>query len=402
MSSTLVLSAYDLSDEGPARAFNEDATLVRDDLGLFAVADGAGGKGKGDVASTLALRTIENYVGATVRRTHERPDYDRLGNPEQARRLSRAVHQAHKNLRDAQQGSSERAGMATTVTALLLAPRTGHLHIAHVGDSRCYRMRHGRMEALTEDHSIARDVLERRPDVPDEVLARLPRNSVVRALGMQTDLRVSIRSVHLVPGDRFLLCTDGLAAAVHFDKIWRLLREAAPPSVVASELLSQALAAESQDNISLVVIDCDERGVDDNLPTRPYNRAPQSSRPVTALHELADYGDDPPSAGMLDFGPELATDEFLEAIESWEDEVEPPTIALEETSGIEVNPVLLSPAIEIPRHERGFRAGEGAESESSGWDEEPPPSYNVADDDIEVESEGDLDVADAPGLPDRD
>ncbi|HSC88193.1 MAG TPA: PP2C family serine/threonine-protein phosphatase [Polyangiaceae bacterium] len=399
MSSTLVLSAYDLTDEGPARSFNEDATLVRDDLGLFAVADGAGGKGKGDVASALALRSLENYVGATVRAAFESPDHDLLGNAEQARRLSRAVHRAHKNLREAQVGSAERAGMAATLTALLVGPRTGEVHLAHVGDSRCYRLRHGRLEQLSDDHSVARDVLERRPELDADVLSRLPKNAVVRALGMHQELRVTMRSFLLAPGDRFLLCTDGLSSVVPFQRLWRVLREADPPSVVASELLSHALAAEGRDNVALVVIDVEEQEVDENVPTRPYNRAPISSRLQTALQELPEEDDLPPtSAAILDFGPELATDEFLSRIEDWDDEDAAEAPPGSEPSGVAVEPARLAPAVEVPHHAHGFEPGEGAVVE---WDDDPPESYNLDEQDVEVESEGDLDVDD--GLsPDRE
>src|SRR5690606_7578181 len=110
MSESLGLTGYDLTDEGPGRTVNEDATLVREDLGLFAVADGAGGRGRGDVAANLALRTIENYVGSTVRRSHERPDYDQLGTPEQARRISAAVHRAHANILEVMRQDPQRKG----------------------------------------------------------------------------------------------------------------------------------------------------------------------------------------------------------------------------------------------------------------------------------------------------
>src|SRR6188508_1250565 len=119
MGFVLKLTGYDLSDGGPGRTVNEDATLVREDLGLFAVADGAGGRGKGDVAANLTLRSIENYIGSTVRRSHERPDYDILGTPEQARRLSAAVHQAHQNILDVVLDDPSRKGMASTVVAIL-------------------------------------------------------------------------------------------------------------------------------------------------------------------------------------------------------------------------------------------------------------------------------------------
>lgn len=274
MSITLVLRGYDLSDEGPHRTVNEDATLVRDDLGLYAVADGAGGRGLGDVAANLALRSIENYIGATVRRSHDRPDYDLLGIPEQARRLSSAVHQAHQNIVQIAGEDATRKGMASTAVAILLAPRTRQIHIAHVGNSRCYRIRHGRLELMTNDHTISTEILERRPNTPDRVLANLPRNSIVSALGMDQEFRVSMRSLDLLSGDRFLLCTDGLTSAVDTATIWLTARELEAASVIASELLGHALSAGTQDNVSILVADCREQTIHAEMETRPYNEIP--------------------------------------------------------------------------------------------------------------------------------
>lgn len=322
----LLLSGYDISDEGPARTVNEDATLVREDLGLFAVADGAGGRGLGDVAANLALRSIENYIGATVRRSHERPDYDLLGTPEQARRLSSAVHQAHQNVLQIASEDKSRQGMASTVVALLLAPRTKQAHIAHVGNSRCYRLRHGRLELLTVDHTISTEILERRPNTPDRVLENLPRNSIVSALGMDQPLRVPLRSVDLIPGDRFVLCTDGLTSAVDTATIWLTARELDSASVIASELLGHALAARTQDNVSILIVDCHETLESLDLETQRYNEIPlppdeeeeilkHEERPGDALEPLFDD-----AGGLAIDGP------VHEAIERWSRDSEPPTV----------------------------------------------------------------------------
>jgi serine/threonine protein phosphatase PrpC len=319
---SLSLSGYDLSDEGPGRTVNEDAALVREDLGLFAVADGAGGRGRGDVAANLALRTIENYVGSTVRRSHERPDFDLLGIPEQARRISSAVHQAHANILEILKQDPKREGMATTIVALLFAPRTLQVHIAHVGDSRCYRMRHGRLELLTTDHTIANEILERRPDTPDDVLEQLPRNSVTSALGMNIDFRVAVRTLDLVAGDRFLLCTDGLTTAVSTETIWATLREPEPTSVVVSELLGHALAARSPDNISVLVADCLEKVVDEEIATQRYNEIPlrPPSQPVI------EPDDGPNSADLI--GPEILAPSSIEPVEDFGLDSELPTAPL--------------------------------------------------------------------------
>lgn len=325
MSVSLSLSGYDLTDEGPGRTVNEDATLSREDLGLFAVADGAGGRGRGDVAANLALRTIENYVGSTVRRSHERPDFDLLGVPEQARRLSAAVHQAHANILEVLKQDPKREGMATTVVAVLFAPRTLQIHIAHVGDSRCYRLRHGRLELLTSDHTIANEILERRPETPDEVLEQLPRNSVTSALGMKIDFRVSVRTLDLLAGDRFLLCTDGLTTSVSTETLWSTLREPEPASVAVSELLSHALAARSQDNISILVADCIEKIISEEVATQRYNEIPL--RPPSKPSIEPDEG--PSSAELI--GPEILSPPEFEPVEDFGTDSELPTAPLSDS-----------------------------------------------------------------------
>ncbi len=322
MSVSLDLTGYDLSDEGPGRTVNEDATLLRSDLGLFAVADGAGGRGRGDVAANFALRTLENYIGSTVRRSHARPDYDLLGTPEEARRLSAAVHQAHQNILEVVAQDPKRKDMATTIVALLFAARTRQVHIAHVGDSRCYRMRHGRLERLTVDDTIATEILQLRPDTPDEVLDQLPRNSVVRALGMREGFRVCVTSHDVIPGDRFLLCSDGLTSFVGTVDIWETMRRADPASVLASELLSRALAARSQDNISVVVLDCQEQDIDDAVETRRYHETLSSPPSAPSI----DVTEGPNSALLR--GPEVLQGSLLEALEDFETDSEQPTFVL--------------------------------------------------------------------------
>jgi len=274
MRTSLRTTGYDVTDEGPARTVNEDATLVREDLGLFAVADGAGGIGQGNVASALALRALENHLGQSARSALERPDYDALGNPEQAKRLSQAVHAAHRNLLEIKSSDPTRREMATTIAALLFSARTEQIHLAYVGDSRIYRLRHGRLELLTVDHTIATDVLERQPDLTDDVLAGILRNSVVRALGVDDDFRVSVRSFSALAADRYLLCTDGLSSTVDFEALWRTMRAPGSAAELASRLMAQAVALGSPDNVSVVLVDVTEVDLQEDYSTRRYNDIP--------------------------------------------------------------------------------------------------------------------------------
>lgn len=230
--------------------------LVRADLALFVVADGAGGNNSGEVASALAARSMENYFGATIRATHEAPEFNSLGMPNGARRLSSAVHKANRDVVEIARTSTKHRGMGTTIVAASFSPRSGLMHVAHVGDSRCYRMRGSDLELLTKDHSLLTDVIEQRPDLDDEMMAKLPKNIVTRALGINGQLRVSISSFSVVEGDRYLLCSDGLSGPIAGSELAEILAKQIPAEEVVNELVARANDHGGPDNLSALVIDC--------------------------------------------------------------------------------------------------------------------------------------------------
>ena len=256
MTAQLVLQAGGATDVGKRRTHNEDAVLVRDDLNLFLVADGAGGHNAGEVASALCARSMANYFGATIRSSHQSPEFDRFAIPHGARRLSAAVLKANRDIVEISRSSQAHRGMGTTVVAACFSPRSGLMHVAHVGDSRCYRLRAGHLELLTKDHSLLTDVIEQRPELDDQVLARLPKNVVTRALGMDGQLRVSMRSYAVVEGDRYLLCSDGLSGPVPATEIAATLGRDETPQQIATRLIGQANAAGGPDNIAVLVLHC--------------------------------------------------------------------------------------------------------------------------------------------------
>jgi len=256
MTVELVLQAGGATDVGKRRTNNEDTVLVRSDLGLYLVADGAGGHNAGDVASALCARSMANYFGATIRTTHESGEFNRFGIANGARRLSAAVLKANRDILEISRSSQLHRGMGTTVVAACFSPRSGLMHVAHVGDSRCYRLRAGHLELLTNDHSLLTDVMEQRPELDDQVLAKLPKNVVTRALGMDTELRVSIRSHAVVEGDRYLLCSDGLSGPVSAPEIATALSRDASPDEIVERLLTLANDAGGPDNIAALVLQC--------------------------------------------------------------------------------------------------------------------------------------------------
>jgi len=257
MTAQLVLQAGGATDVGKRRAHNEDTLLVSDELSLYLVADGAGGHNAGEVASALCARSMANYFGATIRSTHQTPEFDRFGIPSGARRLSAAVLKANKDIVEISRSSQAHRGMGTTVVAACFSARSGLMHVAHVGDSRCYRLRAGHLELLTQDHSLLTDVIEQRPELDDQVLLKLPKNVVTRALGIDVQLRVSMRSYAVVEGDRYLLCSDGLSKPVSAPALAAALGRQESPLQSASRLIEMANAGGGPDNVTALVLHCE-------------------------------------------------------------------------------------------------------------------------------------------------
>jgi protein phosphatase len=253
---SLSIQAAGATDVGRQRTHDEDAVLVRPDLRLYVVADGAGGHNAGNVASALALTTVAQHFEATERAYREQPDVDRFGIPTGARRLAVAVRKANREIIEISRASKKYGGMGSTIVAAAAAARAPALHVAHVGDSRCYRLRDGRLERLTHDHSILHDVIELTPEMPDEAIAKLPRKVVTRALGMEENVRVTVRSFEVAPDDVYLLCSDGLTGELSDEQIRRVLLLPEEPSILVARLIALANEAGGSDNIAAVVLRC--------------------------------------------------------------------------------------------------------------------------------------------------
>ena len=277
------------------REVNEDAALERPDLGLFVLADGAGGEGAGDIASQLALGTIATTFEASGEGRAERADVDSFGLYVDARRLVSAIQHANRAVME-RRGSEN--GMGTTVVAALPVASYGAIHVAHVGDSRCYRWRDGLLELLTEDHSLLQDVLEMWPDMGDDVLKKLPRNVVTRALGMNDPLRVTVRTFELVPRDRYLLCSDGITEALPPYRINALLGTAQSVEEAAESLVEAARDAGARDNITALVVVC-APGNEDAESVAPPSVEPAFLVPTGERESVPPHGDDEPEIVIL-------------------------------------------------------------------------------------------------------
>ncbi|MFT5358217.1 MAG: serine/threonine protein phosphatase PrpC [Polyangiales bacterium] len=258
------------------RDHNEDAILLRRELGLFVLADGAGGASAGNVASSLATSTIAHEIEQmpTTR------GFGTLGLPLGARRLSAAVQSANAQIVHLARSSDRFQGMGTTVVAALVEHDVGIMHLAHVGDSRCYRLRGGHVELLTQDHSLANDVLELAPEIGEERSRSLPSRVITRALGMSARVRVSMQTLAIVPGDRYLLCSDGLTDELDEEQIADALRQSVRPPALVKLLLDIADAANARDNTAVIVFDI-HAIADVDWPTPPLRARPTKNTEVS-------------------------------------------------------------------------------------------------------------------------
>jgi protein phosphatase len=247
-----------VSDPGLRRASNEDSFRVRPDIGLFIVADGMGGHVAGEVASRVAVEAIEAFTeetaGADKNRTWPFPFEPSLSL--EANRLKAAFRLANRKIAAAIADSQELRGMATTASAILSGARTAC--VAHVGDSRVYVLRDSTLEQLTRDHSWVEEQVRAGTMSPSAARQHPWRNVVTRALSGGEDPEVDVQDLEPKPGERYLLCSDGLFTAVNDQQIAALLGDrSAPLQEICQRLVEAANAAGGPDNITALVLQVD-------------------------------------------------------------------------------------------------------------------------------------------------
>lgn len=248
------ISYQAVTDVGRKRKGNEDSLFVNPEMRLFVVADGMGGHAAGEVASRIAVDSINEFVCLTGGDDEitwpfgldESISYD--GN-----RLKTAVRYANRKVLDATRESSEYEGMATTVAAVLVDGDTANL--AHVGDSRIYLFREGQLSLLTNDHSWVNEQLQNGVLTAEQARTHPLRNVVTRALGGRNDLLVEMQAHPMLTGDLLLLCSDGLTTMLPDEEIGRLVREAdGDVTSAADALVAEANARGGEDNITVVLV----------------------------------------------------------------------------------------------------------------------------------------------------
>jgi protein phosphatase len=249
------LIAAGLSDVGQQREHNEDSFCILPEFELYIVADGMGGHKAGDVASKMATHSIASFFQATASEDATWPFHFDPHLSVEENRLITGIKVANKKIFEASARHSEVQGMGTTVVGALFSRAQNKIYVAHVGDSRCYRIRDGEIALLTRDHSLVNDYLLVMPDMPQEQRDELPKNVITRALGMQDTVVVDLVPEQPKPGDCYVLCSDGLSGMITDDELRDTVLAAAPDMELAvKNLVAKANAAGGEDNITVVVI----------------------------------------------------------------------------------------------------------------------------------------------------
>jgi PPM family protein phosphatase len=226
------------TDVGLVRSNNQDRLLMADPL--YAVADGMGGAAAGEVASATAVNTLREVFAP-------------IGTPT-ADDLVRSAEAANRAVWDLAEANPEMRGMGTTLVALALV-QDGRLAIINIGDSRVYALHHGELRQITEDHNLVAELVAQGRLSEEEAEFHPRRNIMTRALGVDPDVPVDLFLEDAGPGDRYLLCSDGLPREVKDEHIASILRRLRDPAEAAKELVDEAKRRGGSDNITVVVVD---------------------------------------------------------------------------------------------------------------------------------------------------
>lgn len=250
----LKLKSGALTDIGQKRHHNEDCVFVNEAIGLFAVADGMGGHAAGEVASGAAIAALGEFVA----QAHDdenitwpmaiREEFSREENI-----LHTAVALANQQVCSLAGENSAFGGMGTTIAAVYVYDDAAH--VCHVGDSRVYLLRDGKLTCLTQDHSWVNEQVQRHIISEEEARHHRWRNVITRALGNRQDVEIDLKSLPLEPGDKLLICSDGLTTMLSDDVIAEALSAKSEPEEICQELIRLANGAGGLDNVSAVIIE---------------------------------------------------------------------------------------------------------------------------------------------------
>lgn len=236
---------FGMTDTGLKRSNNEDSFVVRPDLGFCAVADGMGGAAAGEVASRIF---VETAAGAFA-------DVDSAET--QAERVKKAFNEANRRILDHVASHPGDEGMGCTAEILAFSGES--VVIGHVGDSRTYRLRNGELKQLTLDHSLVQTQIDQGLITPEEARKHPMRHMILRAVGTKDPLELDVLTGKGMPGDIFLLCSDGLSDMIDDNAILLNMNGSTDLRAMVGRLIDAAKAAGGKDNVTVVLAKLTQR-----------------------------------------------------------------------------------------------------------------------------------------------
>jgi protein phosphatase len=242
----------EITDTGMVRDHNEDAIGSNADVGLLVLADGMGGYNAGEVASGIAVQTITELACEGASREERNGVDPHSGLMRQTIVLRDAISRANKIIYQTAQSQSHCEGMGTTLVAAMFYDN--RVSVAHVGDSRAYRLRGGDFSRLTMDHSLLQELVDRGFYSEEEAQQSTNRNYVTRALGVEPTVEIEVQEFDVLPGDVYLLCSDGLPDMVEDEDIHLTIKTFnASLDTVGQQLVQLTNDHGGRDNVSIML-----------------------------------------------------------------------------------------------------------------------------------------------------
>lgn len=257
----LRVRSYGKTDTGLLRSHNEDYLDVDDGNRIYIVADGMGGHNHGEVASRIAVESIHAFITKTADQDSTLPIAYDVKLHRHSNRLKRSIHIAHDQVLNAIRQDGSLLGMGTTVVGAMLQGDV--MAVAHVGDSRAYRMRDGHLELLTQDHTWVNEQVVAGYLSEDQAKSHPLKNVVTRALGGDSEVLVDIAETRVRDGDLFLLCSDGLTTMLNDQDIHRRMVSGDRLDAICSQLIEDANSRGGFDNITVLLFRVEEIEDDD-------------------------------------------------------------------------------------------------------------------------------------------
>jgi serine/threonine protein phosphatase PrpC len=243
----------EITDVGQVREHNEDDIGSQPDIGLWVLADGMGGYNAGEVASGIAVKTVIDLVSEACRREKRNEVEPGTGFMRQTIVLRDAIARANKIIHQTAQSQPQCEGMGTTLVACLFFD--DRVSVAHVGDSRLYRMRDNRFEQITMDHSLLQELVDRGFYSQEEAQRSTNRNYVTRALGVESNVEIEVQEIEARKGDYFLMCSDGLPDMVEDEDIHLTINTFNNDvTTIAEQLIKLTNDNGGRDNVSIVLV----------------------------------------------------------------------------------------------------------------------------------------------------